>query len=178
MDLRRCPAAYVLLGSGGDSTGLAHAARAVSERASQRGWPDSQLYVDHAPGTSEPGGPALARLLAAVLQGRHACVLITGTLAHLRPGTHLTPLLRACTSQGVQVEFVPPRPRQQPRHPRATTGALEHQPVTPDLTSSALLPCCPVAARGHATAHRHSSLLARTRTGAPLGGRQHHPFGV
>ena len=76
--------------------------------ARQRSWPAPVIYAEGDPASADGYGPALDRLTAAIISGRHDAVLITapGTLGDPGP---LSRLLSRCTRHGVIVSFIPPR---------------------------------------------------------------------
>ena len=105
MTIAKRPAAYIG-GPVGSGQGVLAERQAMAQAARQRGWPAPAIYAD---GTRQVGGsgPALARLEAAVIAGRHDGLLMAapGTLGNPAP---LMRLLSHCTRHGVTVSFVRP----------------------------------------------------------------------
>ena len=94
------PAAYVRHATAPTCQEMALAAR-------QRGWTAPVIYAEGDPAPADGYSPALERLTAAVVSGRHNAVLMTapGTLGDPGP---LLQLLSRCTRHGVTVSFIPP----------------------------------------------------------------------
>jgi hypothetical protein len=92
----RHPAAYIRIPG-------AWARHTMVREASQRGWPAPEIYAEDEPGTDGSYGPALHRLEAAIVAGRHDALLIA---APGDPGL-LMRLLSHCTTHGVAVSFLP-----------------------------------------------------------------------
>ncbi|HTP15366.1 MAG TPA: recombinase family protein [Streptosporangiaceae bacterium] len=106
MTMAERPAAYIGGPSCSDDGVLADR-QAMAQAARQRGWPAPAIYADDGPGQAGRPGPALGRLEAAVIAGRHDGLLVAvpGTLGNPAP---LMRLLSHCTRHGVTVSFVPP----------------------------------------------------------------------
>lgn len=102
------PAAYVRHASAPTRQEVALAAR-------QRGWPAPVIYAEGDPAPTDSYSPALERLTAAIVSGRHNAVIMTapGTLGDPGP---LLQLLSRCTRHGVTVSFIPPPVPNQPLH--------------------------------------------------------------
>jgi hypothetical protein len=98
MTCPRRPAAYIRVPGPG-----AWARHAMSQAASQRGWPAPVVYAEDDAGQDGGYGPALDRLERAIGAGRHDALLIA---APGDPG-QLMRLLARCTRQGVAVSFLP-----------------------------------------------------------------------
>ena len=94
------PAAYVRHATAPARQEMALAAR-------QRSWPAPVIYAEGDPASADGYSPALDRLTAAIISGRHDAVLMTapGTLGDPGP---LSRLLSRCTRHGVIVSFIPP----------------------------------------------------------------------
>jgi len=107
MGLAAAPAAYLRV-MRGDAARLAWQRRAAVEAAHERGWADPVLYTEHAEEVWQAGGPALARLREAVLDGQHGGLLVACPFLLMRPGSEFMGLLFACTRLGVEVGFLMP----------------------------------------------------------------------
>jgi hypothetical protein len=92
----RHPAAYIRVPG-------ASARRAMLLEAGQRGWPAPEIYAEDEPAADDSYGPALHRLEAAIVAGRHDALLMS---APGDPGL-LMRLLSHCTKHGVAVSFLP-----------------------------------------------------------------------
>jgi hypothetical protein len=96
MTTPRRPAAYVRIPG-------AWARHAMTQAARERGWPAPTIYAEDDRGPDGSYGPALDRLEAAVVAGRHDALLVA---APGQPGK-LMGLLSRCTRHGVTVSFLP-----------------------------------------------------------------------
>jgi hypothetical protein len=76
--------------------------------ARQRGWPAPVIYAEGDPVSADGYSPALERLTAAIVSGRHNAVLMTAPGMLGDPGP-LLQLLSRCTRHGVTVSFIPSR---------------------------------------------------------------------
>ena len=107
MTIAKRPAAYIGSPARSDDGVLAEQ-QALAHAARQRGWPAPAIYADD-DGARQVGGcgPALGKLEAAIIAGRHDGLLMAtpGTLGNPAP---LMRLLSHCTRHGVTVSFVPP----------------------------------------------------------------------
>ena len=117
MTIAKRPAAYI--GGPADSDqGVLADRQAMAQAARQRGWPAPAIYADD-DGTrpANGSGPALDRLEAAIIAGRHDGLLVA-TPGRLGNPRSLMRLLSHCTQHGVTVSFVPlwPSTRQAPQH--------------------------------------------------------------
>jgi hypothetical protein len=92
----RHPAAYVRIPG-------AWARHTMTQEAHQRGWPAPQIYAEEDRTADWRYGPALDRLEAAIVAGRHDALLMA---APGDPGL-LMRLLSHCTKHGVAVSFLP-----------------------------------------------------------------------
>ena len=112
----RHPAAYVRAAPGAGASALARHHRAVVETAHQRGWPAPVIYADDDPGLADQPGPALARLEAAIVAGRHDALLLAGpgVVGGSAPAL-LMRLLLGCTKNGATVELLPSAPAEDRR---------------------------------------------------------------
>jgi hypothetical protein len=70
MTIAKRPAAYIGGPAGSDDGALAER-QAMAQAARQRGWPAPAIYADDGPPQVGGSGPALGRLEAAVIAGRH-----------------------------------------------------------------------------------------------------------
>jgi hypothetical protein len=96
MTVPRRPAAYVRIPG-------AWARHAMTDAARERGWPAPTIYAEDDSGAAGSYGPALDRLEAAIVAGRHDALLVA---APGQPGK-LMGLLSRCTRHGVTVSFLP-----------------------------------------------------------------------
>ncbi len=104
----RHPAAYLRAGPGADPGALARQHQVVAEAARQRAWPAPVVYSDDDPGLADRYGPALAKLEAAIVAGRHDALLLAGPgMASGSMPALLMRLLFDCTKNGVTVEILP-----------------------------------------------------------------------
>jgi hypothetical protein len=92
----RHPAAYIRIPG-------AWARHTMMQEARQRGWPAPEIYAEDERAAGRSYGPALDRLEAAIVTGRHDALLIA---APDDPGL-LMRLLSHCTKHGVAVSFLP-----------------------------------------------------------------------
>jgi hypothetical protein len=92
----RHPAAYVRIPG-------AWARHTMVHEAGQRGWPAPEIYAEDERASAGRYGPALDRLEAAIVAGRHDALLMA---APGDPGL-LFRLLSRCTKHGVAVSFLP-----------------------------------------------------------------------
>jgi len=118
----RRPAALICAAPGSGPDAMTRERQAVTEAARQRGWPAPAVYADEEPG---PAGPALRRLEAAIVAGRHdALILGCGGVASGGGPVPLMKLLFACTKNGVRVELLPPVPPPPGLSPGERRGVL------------------------------------------------------
>ena len=105
MTIAKRPAAYIG-GPAGSDQGVLADRQAMAQAARQRGWPAPAVYADD-DGTRQADGcgPALDRLEAAIIAGRHDGLLMA-TPGRLGNPTSLMRLLSHCTQHGVTVSFV------------------------------------------------------------------------
>jgi hypothetical protein len=90
------PAAYIRIPG-------AWARHTMMQEARQRGWPAPEIYAEDERAADGSYGPALHRLEAAIVAGRHDALLMA---APGDPGL-LMRLLSHCTKHGVAVSFLP-----------------------------------------------------------------------
>jgi hypothetical protein len=90
------PAAYIRIPG-------AWARHTMMQEARQRGWPAPEIYAEDERAADRSYGPALHRLEAAIVAGRHDALLMA---APGDPGL-LMRLLSHCTKHGVAVSFLP-----------------------------------------------------------------------
>jgi hypothetical protein len=92
----RHPAAYIRIPG-------AWARHTMMQEAAKRAWSAPEIYAEDEPAADGSYGPALHRLEAAIVAGRHDALLIS---APGDPGL-LMRLLSHCTQHGVAVSFLP-----------------------------------------------------------------------
>jgi hypothetical protein len=117
MTVPRRPAAYVRFPG-------AWARHTMGEAARERGWPAPTIYAENEQGADGSYGPALDRLEAAIVVGRHDALLVA---APGQPG-ELMGLLSRCTRHGVTVSFLPGPAAQ-------ATGAMPASADAADFTA-------------------------------------------
>jgi len=103
------PAAYIRADPGADADALAGARQAVSQTARQRGWPEPVIYTDEGLGPAGSSSPALDRLAAAVIAGRHDALFLAGP-GVVSGSVLLMRLLLVCTKNGVSAELLAAAP--------------------------------------------------------------------
>jgi len=120
----RRPAALIRVAPGSGADGLKRERQVVADAMRERGWPAATVYSDDHGDRGDPDRPALARVEAAVLAGRHDALILAGEAVVTDGGPALLMrLLRACTKNGVAVEFLPSVPAARGATATAKPGA-------------------------------------------------------